>query len=261
MLVVDDDPQVLWHVRNTLTEAGYTPLATWDPEEVERLIAVERPHLVLLDSALTGSSGTGLMQRISSATDVPVVLLSGHGANQERELALAFEMGADDYIAKPFSSSELVARVGAALRRWEAPKREAYGEPFQLGDLTIDYAQRRVTLSGRVVALTDTEYRLLCEFAVNAGQTLSRERLMSRVWSAREADDSGVVRAYVKRLRQKLGETADNPATGWGRPKSEMEALRSGVPLAPSNTERRWRPWPVRDQAPHYLKAPPHRSG
>ena len=211
VLVVDDDPQVLWHVRNTLTEAGYTPVATWDPEEVERLIGVERPHLVLLDSALTGFGGTGLMQRISSATDVPVVLLSGHGANQERELALAFEMGADDYIAKPFSSSELVARVGAALRRWEGPKREAFGEPFQLGDLTIDYTQSRVTLGGQEVALTNTEYRLLCELAVNAGLTLSRERLMSRVWSAREPDYSGVVRAYVKRLRQKLGETADNP--------------------------------------------------
>ena len=87
---------MLWHIRNTLTEAGYTPVATWDPEEVERLIAMGRPRLVLLDSALAGTDGSGLMQRISEATDAPVVLLSGHGANQERDLALAFESGADD---------------------------------------------------------------------------------------------------------------------------------------------------------------------
>ena len=231
VLVVDDDPQVLWHIRNTLTEAGYTAVATWDPEEVERLIAVERPHLVLLDSALTGAGGSGLMQGISKATDAPVVLLSGHGANQERELALAFESGADDYIARPFSPTEVVARVGAALRRREAPEREPHQGSFQLRDLSVDYARRRVTVGGVAVALTDTEYRLLCELAVNAGQTLSRERLMSRVWSTREPDDSGVVRAYVRRLRQKLGETADNPRYIFNEP-------RVGYRLGPVKDER-----------------------
>ena len=194
VLVVDDDPQVLWHIRHTLTEAGYSPVATWDPEEVERLIATERPHLVLLDSALTGADGSGLIQRISRVTDAPVVLLSGHGVNQERDLALAFEAGADDYIARPFSPTELVARVGAALRRRDAPEREPHQGSFQLGELTVDYAMRRVTVGGRAVVLTDTEYRLLCELAVNVGRTLSREHLMSRVWSARGHGDSTVVR-------------------------------------------------------------------
>ena len=220
VLVVDDDPQVLWHVRNTLTEAGYTPVATWDAEEVERLIAVERPHLILLDSALTGDGGRGLMQRISKATDAPVVLLSGHGANQERDLALAFESGADDYVAKPFSPTELVARVGAALRRREAPQGWAHRESFRLGDLAIDYVRRRVTLDGSAVTLTDTEYNLLCELAVNAGRTLSREHLMARVWAARESSaDSRVVRAYVKRLRRKLGETAETPTYIFNEPR------------------------------------------
>ena len=219
VLVVDDDPQVLWHIRNTLTEAGYTPVATWDPEEVERLIATERPHLVLLDSALVGADESGLMQRISKVTDAPLVLLSGHGADQERDLALAFESGADDYIAKPFSPTELVARVGAALRRREAPKRELHRESFQMGELSVDYVRRRVTEGGQTVTLTETEYRLLCEFAVNAGRVLSREHLMSRVWSAREPGDSGVVRAYVKRLRQKLGESAANPKYIFNEPR------------------------------------------
>ena len=217
--MVDDDPQLLWYIRNTLTEAGYTPIVTWDPEEVERLILVERPHLVLLDLALPGADGSGLMRRILNATDAPVVLLSGQGSNREQDLASAFENGAEDYIVKPFSPTELVARVGAALRRREAPDRGASRESFRLGDLAIDYAQRRVTVGGQAVALTGTEYRLLYELSVNAGQVLSREHLMSRVWSARESADSRIVRAYVKRLRETLGETAANPRYIFNEPR------------------------------------------
>ena len=219
VLVLDEDPQVLWQVSNTLTEAGYTPLPTWDPGEVERLIAIERPHLVLLGSALVGTDGLEVMQNVLRLTDAPVVLLSGQGGNREWDVALALEAGADDYVARPFSSTELVARIGAALRRREAPEREAYRESFQFEDLSIDYARRRVTLSGRVVAMTDTEYRLLCELAVNAGRTLSRERLMDRVWLERGSVDSKIVRAYVKRVRRKLGESADNPTYIFNEPR------------------------------------------
>ena len=219
VLVLDEDPQMLWQVSNTLTEAGYTPLATWDPGEVERLIAIERPHLVLLGSALVGTDGLEVMQNVLRLTDAPVVLLSGQGGNREWDVALALEAGADDYVARPFSSTELVARIGAALRRREAPEREAYRESFQFEDLSIDYARRRVTLSGRVVAMTDTEYRLLCELAVNAGRTLSRERLMDRVWLERGSVDSKIVRAYVKRVRRKLGESADNPTYIFNEPR------------------------------------------
>ena len=219
VLVVDVDPQVLWHVRTTLTEAGYTPAATWDPEEVERLIAMERPHLVLLGTVLTGDGGSGLMQRISNATDAPIVLLSGNGENQGRDVARAFELGADDYVSRPFSPTELVARVRAALRRRETPQGETYRDSFQLGELSIDYSRRLVMVEGRSVMLTDTEYRLLCELAVNVGRTLTREHLMSRVWLERGATDSRVVRAYVKRLRQKLGETAENPTYIFNEPR------------------------------------------
>ena len=219
VLVVDDDPQALWHVRNTLSEAGYTPVVTLDPEEVESLIAVERPHLVLLDMALPGAGGLGLMQRVSRLTGVPVLLLSGPGANRERDIALAFEAGADDYIVKPFSPTELVARVGAALRRRETPESEWRRESFQLGGLAIDYTRRRVTLEGRALTLTGTEYRLLCELAMNAGRLLSRDYLMGRVWQARESNDSRVVRAYIKRLRRKLGETAGNPTYIFNEPR------------------------------------------
>ena len=220
VLVVDDDPQALWHIRNTLTDAGYTPVVTWDPGEVERLVATERPHLVLLDSALTAPEDAGLMQRIAGLTDAPVLLLSGRGATPERDLVLAFESGADDYIAKPFSTTELVARVGAALRRRDAPERVPDQGAFHLGGLSVDYDRRRVTVDDQAVALTETEYRLLCELAVNAGKTLTREHLMSRVWAAREQFDSSVVRGYVRRLRQKLGETADNPRYIFNEPRA-----------------------------------------
>ena len=219
VLLVEDDPQALWHIRSTLAEAGYTPVAAWDPEDVERLIATERPHLVLLDAALIDAGGSGLLPRIAMATDAPVLILAGRGATQERDLALAFEGGAHDYIAKPFSTTEVLARVGAALRRHDATDPGSHERVFELGELTVDYAQRRVTVDGRAVALTDTEYRLLCELAVNVGKTLSREHLMRRVWSNRGQGDFSVVRGYVRRLRQKLGETAANPRYIFNEPR------------------------------------------
>ena len=231
VLVVDEDPQVLWHVRGTLAEAGYTPVVAPDPEEVERLIAMERPHLVLLNPAHSGADGLRLMERVLQLTDAPVVLLSRPGGDRNPDLAQAFEAGADDYIVEPFSPTELVARVGAALRRREAPQRESYRESFQLGELAIEYVRRRVTVGGRALDLTETEYRLLCELAVNAGRTLSREHLMSRVWSARGSADSRVVRAYVKRLRRKLGESADDPRFIFNEP-------RAGYRLGPAREDQ-----------------------
>ena len=228
VLVVDDDPQTLWRVRETLTEAGYAPVVAWDPEEVERLIREDRPHLVLLNPALPGADGWGLLQRVLQLTDAPVVLLSGPGGDPD--LARAFEAGIDDYILKPFSPTELAARVGAALRRREAPNRDAHRETVQLGDLAIDYARQRVTLAGQTVALTETEYRLLCELALHPGRTLSRQYLMSRVWSARAGGDFKIVRAYIKRLREKLGETAANPTYVFNVP-------RAGYRLGPAPEE------------------------
>ena len=123
------------------------------------------------------------------------------------------------WIVRPFSTTELVARVEAALRRRDAPAKEPDEGSFHLGELAIDYARRRVTVAGRAVAMTETEYRLLCELAVNVGRTLSREHLMSRVWSTREQDDSSMLRGYVMSLRRKLGETADNPRYIFNEPR------------------------------------------
>ena len=217
ILCVDDDPQTLRYVRDALTKADYTPVVTGDPEEVSRLMAAETPRLVLLDMMLPGSDGMELMKDIREVSDVPVIFLSVNG--QEEVVARAFDMGAADYVVKPFSPTELAARIRAALRKRAAPELTQPSEPYVRGDLTIDYARRRVTVAGNPVDLTDIEYRMLVELSVNAGRALTHERLLQRVWGPDKGEDSGPVRNIVKRLRRKLGEDAANPAFIFAEPR------------------------------------------
>ena len=210
VLCVDDDPQTLRHVRDALTKAGYAPVVTGDPEEVSRLMAAETPRLVLLDMMLPGSDGMELMKDIREVSDAPVIFLSVNG--QEEVVARAFDMGAADYVVKPFSATELAARIRAALRKRAAPELTQPSEPYVRGDLTVDYPRRRVTVAGTPVELTDIEYRMLVELSVNAGRALTHVHLLQRVWGPDKGEDSGPVRNIVKRLRRKLGEDASNPA-------------------------------------------------
>ena len=209
ILAVDDDPQTLRHVRDALARAGYEPIVTGDPQEALSLVEANDPHLVLLDLMLPGTDGIELMGNILDMADVPVIFLSAYG--QEETIARAFEKGADDYVVKPFSPTELVARIKAALRKREAPEWAEPSEPFVLGDLTIDYAERRVTLAGRPVQLTAIEYGLLFELSANAGRVLTYDRLLRRVWGLRRSGDSRRVRTAAKQLRRKLGDDANNP--------------------------------------------------
>ena len=164
---MDDDPQTLRYVRDTLSEAGYVPIVTGDPDAVGRLIEEERPHLVLLDLMLPGTDGIELMESVPELSDVPVIFLFAYGRDQI--IARALEVGADDYIVKPFSPTELVARIQTVLRRRTATDSAEPSEPYVAGDLTVNYAERQVYLAGRPVRLTDIEYRLLFELTVNAG--------------------------------------------------------------------------------------------
>ena len=210
VLCVDDDPQTLRHVRDALTNAGYAPVVTGDPEEALSLVESNDPHLVLLDLMLPGTDGIELMGDILDMADVPVIFLSAYG--QEEIIARAFENGADDYVVKPFSPTELVARIRAALRRREAPEWAEPSQPYVSGDLTVDYAGRRVTLAGRPVQLTAIEYGLLLELSANAGRVLTYDRLLQRVWGLRRrSGDSRRVRTAAKQLRRKLGDDANNP--------------------------------------------------
>ena len=204
ILVVDDDPGTLRHVRDTLTDAGYAPLITGDPRELSRILRTEKPRLVLLDLMLPGTDGIQLMQTVPELADLPVIFISGYG--RDETIARALEAGADDYIVKPFSATELTARIRAVLRRWSNPA------PFVLGELAIDYDQRRVSMAGRPVTLTATEYELLRVLAQGAGRVLTHKALLRQVWGGRNTGDPKRVRAYVKRLRRKLGDDAADPA-------------------------------------------------
>ena len=209
VLCVDDDPQTLRYVRDALAGAGYAPIVTGDPQEAASLVEANDPHLVLLDLMLPGTDGIELMGDILDMAEVPVIFLSAYG--QEEIIARAFEHGADDYVVKPFSSTELVARIKAALRKREAPEWAEPSEPYVFGDLTIDYAGRRVTLAGRPVQLTAIEYGLLFELSANAGRVMTYDRLLQRVWGLRSSGDSRRVRTAAKQLRRKLGDDANNP--------------------------------------------------
>ena len=205
ILVVDDDPQTLRYVRDTLSVAGYTALVTGDTQELPGLIRKTAPHLVLLDLVLPGTAdGIELMELVPGLADVPVIFISGYG--RDETIAKALDAGAADYIVKPFSPTELTARVRAALRRRMKP------EPFFLDDLAIHYDERRVSVAGRPVRLTATEYELLRVLSLNAGRVSTYESLLRQVWGGRVLGDPELVRAFVKKLRSKLGDSARKPA-------------------------------------------------
>ena len=217
VLVVDDDPMALRYVRDALARAGLVPLVTTDPDEALRVAETERPRLALLDLMLPGTDGIELMKRILQIVDIPVIFVSAYG--RDEVIARAIESGAVDYIVKPFSSTELVARVRGALRRGLGSSPGDLSEPFILGDLTIDYAERRVSVAGAPVQMTPTEYELLCELSVNAGQVLTFDTLLDRVWGMGHTGDRGSVRTYVKRLRRKLGDNAGDPKYIFAEPR------------------------------------------
>ena len=203
ILVVDDDPETLRLVRDTLDQAGFAPLVTGHHDALPQLLDAERPVLVLLDLILPGIDGIELMARVPGLADLPVVFISGYG--RDETIARALEAGAEDYIVKPFSPTELVARVRAALRRRARP------EAFAVDQLTIDYQHREVILAGRPLALTNTEYELLRVLSLNAGQVTTYPTLLREVWGRHHSKNPAIVRAYIKRLRQKLGDNARQP--------------------------------------------------
>ncbi|MXZ92831.1 MAG: response regulator [Chloroflexi bacterium] len=214
VLAVDDDPQALRYIRDALTTEGYRPVVTGDPEEALHLMAVEQPRVALLDLMLPDTDGVELMQSIRAIADVPVIFISAYG--REDLIARAFDHGAADYVVKPFSPTELAARILAALRR-----REVFAplEPYVCGDLVVNFAQRRATLAGEPVPLVSLEYRLLAELAANAGRVLTYDHLLERVWNKRAGGDIRPMRAIASKLRRKLGDHTDRPTYVFTEPR------------------------------------------
>ena len=177
---MDYNPQALRYVSDALTNAGYTPVVTGDPGETLRLVDREKPDLVLLDLMLPGVDGIALMGDILAMADVPVIFLSAYG--RDELIVRAFDMGAVDYVVKPFSPSELAAMIRAALRTREASEPS---EPYVLGGLVVNYGERRATLAGGPLQLMAIEDRLLAELSANGGRVLTYEHLLGRVWGRR----------------------------------------------------------------------------
>lgn len=208
ILVVDDDPQTLRHVREALSGTGYSVLVTGDPVEALNVVMAARPDLAILDLVLPGSDGIELMQEMKAVADIPVIFLSAYG--QDQVIAQAFEAGAADYVTKPFSPTELVARIRAELRRVAGPPANPTGT-VTIGDLEINYDRREVYLAGCPLGLTATEYGLVRELSAAEGRALTYQQLLRRIWQSSHSYDPRVVRTHVGRLRRKLGDDGENP--------------------------------------------------
>ena len=246
VIAVDDDPQTLWYVRDILRDAGYAPTVTGDPQQVAALIREHKPHLVLLDLMLPETDGIQLLTTVPQLTDTPVIFLSAYG--RDHTIARALEAGAVDYIVKPFSPTELVARIQAALRHQATPQSQEPSEPYQTGELTIDYASRTASLAGRPLKLTGIEYRLLVELSANGGQVLTHHHLLQQVWGLGHPGHSGPIRTAIKNLRRKLGDNAHNPTYIFNEP-------RIGYRMPEPNTQPHHSPGRPSDDRAH--SAPP----
>ena len=211
ILVVDDEPDVVESVR-----LGFT--LQWREVEVigagaaePALDAVEHQHpdIVLLDVGLPGVDGFEVLRQIRAFSDVPVLMLTARDDAMDKVKGL--ELGADDYVTKPFNHLELMARVKAVLRRLDMPAPTSRAPSFQSGDLEVDFAKQEARLRGERLDLTPTEYKLLYHLVRNAGHVLSHGTLLAKVWGREYVDEVDYIRVYIRRLRDKLDDPPDAP--------------------------------------------------
>lgn len=215
VLVVDDEPIVRDVVARYLGRDGYTVLQAEDGESARELLEREQPELVVLDVMLPGLGGLALMRWIRSRSDLPIILLTARGEESDRIVGL--ELGADDYVTKPFSPRELSARVRSVLRRSLA----LGAVPAQLtfGEIQLDIGNRLATRAGSELRLTTKEFDLLCFLASNPNHVFTRDQLMSRVWGYAAAVDTGTLTVHIRRLREKIERDPSQPKhlqTVWG---------------------------------------------
>ena len=215
VLVVDDEPIVRDVVVRYLEQEGYRTLQAEDGDSARALLEQELPSLVVLDVMMPGTDGVALCRWIRARSELPVIMLTALGEEADRIESL--ELGADDYVTKPFSPRELVARVKAVLRR--STPNAAKAERIEVGDLVIDASRREALLRGQPVRLTTIEFELLWYFASHPHRVFSRSQLMDRVWGYTAALDSGTVTVHIRRLRQKIEDDPARPRhleTVWG---------------------------------------------
>ncbi len=203
ILAVDDDVQVLSLVRDILKMEGYRVITADSGEAAVAAFEQQLPDLVVLDIILPGIDGYAVCQRIRSSSQVPIIMLTAMGSDDEKVRGL--DAGADDYVAKPFSVEVLLARVKAVLRRSQATFPPPSCEAFRSGSLEIDFAGRRVTVAGKEIRLTPTEFRLIQELVLNAGKVLTHSYLLNKVWGPEYNDEREYLHVFVASLRTKIG--------------------------------------------------------
>ena len=205
ILTADDDPQLLRLVTRNLELEGYNVIAASDGLQALTQIEQQVPDLVLLDVMMPKMDGFTVCHRVREFSTVPIIIVTARGQDQDKVRGL--DLGADDYLTKPFSIDELLARVRAVLRRTQfTPKDNSQGmqSAAKIGDLEIDYSQHLVRMAGQEVTLTPTEYRILAYLAQNAGRVLTQDLLLEHVWGGEYLGESHMLQVNINRLRRKL---------------------------------------------------------
>lgn len=209
ILVVDDEPRYVQAIQINLEASGYEVLAARDGQTAIEVAASEEPDLILLDIRMLGLDGYEVCRRIREFSAVPIIMLTALAEDADKVKGL--DTGADDYMTKPFSADELLARVRAVLRRVELSERQDPNPTFQASDLLIDFARQRVFARGQEVNLTPTEYRLLCELVKQAERVLVPEYLLEKVWGMGYEGENRLLWQAVHRLRRKIERDPRNP--------------------------------------------------
>ena len=208
VLVVDDEPAIVRTVSSALKARGYRVLASAGGQAAIDTVALASPDLVVLDLGLPDLDGVEVCRRVRTWSDVPIIVLSADGSDDRKVLAL--DEGADDYVTKPFSTPELMARVRAALRHRRGGGPPVDDSVLQVGDLTVDLARHKVRVAGREVSLTPKEFAFLALLARWPGRVLTHRAILQEVWGPEYGQESQYLRVYASQLRKKLGDDAGN---------------------------------------------------
>jgi DNA-binding response OmpR family regulator len=209
ILVVDDEPRYVRAIQFNLEASGYEVLTAREGRTAIELAVSEEPDLILLDIKMPGMDGYEVCRRIREFSAVPIIMLTALAEDADKVKGL--DIGADDYVTKPFSADELLARVRAVLRRVELSEQQQPQPTFQAGDLRLDFAQQQVFAYDREVNLTPTEYRLLCELVKQAGRVLVPEYLLTKVWGTGYEGENRLLWQVIHRLRRKIERDPQNP--------------------------------------------------
>jgi DNA-binding response OmpR family regulator len=209
ILIVDDEARILRLVRSNLEPHGYKILTAMDGESALTAAEMNDPDLIILDLMLPRLDGFEVCRRLREFSTVPIIILTAKG--EEVDKVKGLELGADDYLTKPFGVPELLARIKAVLRRTRVAPAQKLEPTFTLATFSVNFAQRRVAANGKDVKLSPTEYKLLYELVTNAGRVVLHQDLLARVWGREYRDETEYLRVYIRYLRQKIEEDPSNP--------------------------------------------------